>query len=89
MNEFVSKWVPTEKDLALIELASKYHARCEAYDRTVCTGPVVRGEILPIGNRELALINNNARKEFEVAMREAESRGITRAELRRAIGRHL
>lgn len=42
------------------DLAVEYYRRTEAYDRSVCTGPVRDGEILPSSHHELALINRNA-----------------------------
>ena len=41
--------------------ARDYHRRCEAYDRTVCTGGFGKGGgIMPATNREYILINSNA-----------------------------
>lgn len=51
-----------EPDNGLTSLAVEYYARCEAYDRLVCTGPVIDGAIMPIGSRERALISANARR---------------------------
>lgn len=41
-------------------LAKQYHDRCEAYDRSVCTGPVGIDGIMPATARELNLITRNA-----------------------------
>lgn len=68
-------------------LAGEYHARCEAYDRTVCTGPIVRGSILPVTPREMALIGRNAHRVARDVMEKADAKGIDRDELRRAIAR--
>ncbi|WP_175783731.1 hypothetical protein [Burkholderia ambifaria] len=51
-----------EPDNGLTSLAVEYHARCEAYDRLVCTGPIIDGAIMPIGARERSLISANARR---------------------------
>ena len=63
----------------------KYHYECESFDRTVCTGRVVRGSILPADARELGLINMHARTVLRLIMREAEDYGICRADMLRAI----
>ncbi len=45
----------------LLELAKEYCDRTEMYDRTVCTGPVRNGGILPVTSLEMSLVNANAR----------------------------
>jgi hypothetical protein len=86
--DFECEWTPTEKDNKLHELALRYHAETEAYDRTVCTGPIVDGSIQPYGGRQTVLINQNARQVFLRIEAEAAPHGISKAELWRAIGRH-
>lgn len=86
--DFECDWTPTEKDRLLYELAKRYHDETEAYDRTVCTGPIVRGSIRPVYPRETVLINRNAQRVFDGIAREAAAHGINRAELWRAVGRH-
>jgi hypothetical protein len=44
----------------LRELAEKYHKLTEDYDRSVCTGPIVKGSIRPANGHESALINRHA-----------------------------
>ncbi len=79
---------PTEQERKADELAERYHRETEAYDRTVCTGPVVRGSIMPIGPREMAQVNRNAINVRKQIMAEAASAGISAEDMRRAIGRH-
>jgi hypothetical protein len=86
--DFECEWTPTEKDKTLHELAKRYHDETESYDRTVCTGPIVRGSIQAANSRELALINRNARPVFDRIAREAASHGISKIELWHAVGRH-
>jgi hypothetical protein len=78
---------PTEKDLKLHELAMRYHAETEAYDRTVCTGPIRGGSILPVGPHEMALSAKNARRVLDLIMHEAVAAGIGCDELRGEIAR--
>ena len=75
----------SDKDLLLIKLAAYYNASTEAYYRTVCTGPIVRGEIQPASPRELALINRNASLTIKMIL--ASEPGVTRKELHQAIDR--
>lgn len=51
----------SDRDLELMRLVRLYRKECEAYDRTVCTGPIGRDGIMPTNHRELALVNRNAR----------------------------
>jgi len=44
-------WTPSPEQKQLRELAREYHERTEAYDRTVCTGPIVRGGNGTAGHR--------------------------------------
>ena len=61
VSEHLCHWPePTEEDRYLHSLAAEYHQRAEAYDRTVCTGPIKRGEILPATDREMVAINRHA-----------------------------
>jgi hypothetical protein len=41
--------------------AVEYLDRTEAFDRTVCTGPIINGEIRPANGVEVVLINRNAK----------------------------
>lgn len=87
MSDYLQEWAPTEKDRQLHDLAKRYHDETEAYDRTVCTGPIVRGSIQPFRPWEVAAINRNARKVFDRIALEAARHEISRAELWRSIGR--
>ena len=85
---YTMEWEPTEKDRLLYDLATRYHDETEAYDRTVCTGPIVRGSIQPFRPWEMAAINRNARQVFDRIAQEAARHDISRAELWHAVGRH-
>lgn len=87
-KQFEHEWRPTEQELKAAELASRYHRETESYDRTVCTGPIRNGSVMPIGPHELALVNRNAIKVREQIMREAAIHGISRKDMVRAISRH-
>ena len=68
MCEF--KTAPAEVTAA----AERYVAESEAYDRTVCTGPIIRGEIMPATPRERALISRAADQLFKRLV--AENAGL-------------
>lgn len=57
-------WVgPTEEEIELRKIAEEYHTRCDAYDRSVCSGISPRsGEPMPVDGYELGLVNRHAHK---------------------------
>ena len=86
MREYPGQWVgPTELEQKLEKLAADYHKRTEEYDRSVCTGPSVRGCIMPANAEQHALINRNARHLREVAEAEAAALGGTQEQWRHAL----
>mgnify|MGYP001613740669 CR=1 FL=1 len=87
MREREQEWQPTERDNRLHELATRYRTECEAYDQTVCTGPMGRDGIIPANPQEMALINRNAHAVRKRLMEEAAREGIESEELARAINK--
>lgn len=65
--------------------AERYHVACEAYDRTVCTGPVLHGAVLPATRQEYRLINAHALEVLQRVQSEAAARGFTQMEVTAAI----
>jgi hypothetical protein len=89
LSKFLQEFCPSGADELLHTLAKEYHERTEAYDRTVCTGPIKDGSIQPVGVHELANICRHAnlvRKELEE--RAARTLGLGPAALREAICRY-
>lgn len=78
----------TPEQNAAIELADRYHKLAEEFDRSVCTGPIVDGSIIPATSHELAIINFNAARLLRNLMQEAAMLGVSRQELMRAIRAH-
>lgn len=77
----------TADERNLRALAEDYHRRTEAHDRTICTGPILRGGIMPASGWESSQINRHAkavRDELEV---EAAKLGFTPQQWRDAIRR--
>lgn len=87
-KQYEQEWQSTARELKCLELAERYHCETEAYDRTVCIGPIRDGSVMPIGPHEMALVNRNAIKVRERIMAEAAQHGISREDMARAIGRH-
>lgn len=69
----------------LQELAREYHTRTEAYDRTVCTGPILHGAIMPSTPHERRLINNNAELVRDELGAKAALLGFTQQQWREAL----
>lgn len=79
---------PPAVPAALYELAAEYEQRCEAFDRTVCTGGVdAAGYVHPGNARELGVIGQHAHRVREELMARAVDAGFSRDELRREIRR--
>ncbi len=54
-EQFLCNFELTEADQQLREAALRYVHDTEAYDRTICTGPIGRDGIMPASPRERAL----------------------------------
>lgn len=80
------EFTPSPSQQLLFAAAEKYVVDTEAFDRTVCTGPIIRGSIMPATSIQRFLINRNARKIFgELLARNAGH--FTAKELAQEIGR--
>lgn len=78
------------KNDPLDDLAREYYDRTEAYDRSVCTGPISpSGRIIPATVHEAALININAEKLRRELTGRAGRLGYTGAQLKHAMKTHL
>lgn len=70
---------------SIIRAAEEYHRRCEAFDRTVCTGFIGPDGLMPANRHELALVGKHAKQMVDLLAAEI---GIDRAallsEIRRA-----
>lgn len=87
-KQYEQEWQPTEQELRIAEFAKRYHQETEAYDRTVCTGPIRGGSIIPNNSYEISLINRNAIKVREQIIAEAAHYGISRQDMAKAISRY-
>lgn len=67
---------PNIEERYLHELAKEYHETTEAYDRTVCTGPIGRDGIFPANSHERGLIGKHARTILKGLTKKARERGI-------------
>lgn len=73
------------RDRVLVQLADEYHQRTEAFDRTVCTGPMGHEGIMPANPRQLALINANAQRIRRELVDRAVQAGFTEAQFKVAM----
>lgn len=78
----------SETEMKLRDLAQEYHDRTEAFDRTVCTGPIWHGGIMPANGQERSLINKHAKEVRDMIYREALKLGFTTKRIREAIAHH-
>ncbi|PZP30425.1 MAG: hypothetical protein DI603_14980 [Roseateles depolymerans] len=83
MIEFQQEPAPTAD--ALWALAREYQQRTEAYDRTVCTGPVGVDGVMPATPRELALIGRHAQDVLRSIRLRAERDGYSVEQLQEAM----
>ena len=77
----------TSRERELRRLAEEYHRRTEEYDSRVCSGPIVRGSIMPADGYEMSAINRNARAERERMYLAARRHGYDKPECNEAIFR--
>jgi hypothetical protein len=89
MQEYCGNPVPLTNlpvwESKLRKLAREYHDRTEAYDRTVCTGPLVHGAIMPATEHEGNIINNHAQLVRDELGAKAAELGFTPQQWRTAI----
>ncbi len=80
--------VETEEDnQKLIALAEEYIRSTEAYDKTVCSGPIVNGSIMPANAKEARMITKNAVRTIGKLSERANILGFSSLDLLKAIQR--
>jgi hypothetical protein len=77
-------WEPDPREVELREAVERYTRETEEFDRTVCTGPIVRGEIVPATGEERARCSRNALAVRERILREV---GCSSQEFQQALRR--
>lgn len=75
----------SDSEKRLQAIAQQYASETEAYDRTVCTGPILHDGIMPVTRREFALVNRNARQTMDRLC--AEHPEFSHQQIRRAVSR--
>lgn len=91
MDEFHTQYMmkPQRPESRILnEIAAYYHETCEAYDRTVCTGPIVSGEIRPRTSYELARINIHARQTKDDCIQLGMANALMEGDVLEAIRNH-
>jgi hypothetical protein len=87
LKQYQQECRPTKQEFKAAELAERYHRETEAYDRTICTGPIRYGSVMPSCLREMAMSNRNTIKVRKQIMGEAAQHGISRQDMAHAINR--
>lgn len=82
---YLTDFKQSERDIQLDTLAKKYHVLCEQYDRTVCTGPIQHGLIMPMSPHERGQVIHNANRVRKQIVQEASFFGISHDEIWDAI----
>lgn len=85
-DQYLCAFRQTPAEMQLHQVAESYVNKTEAYDRTVCTGPIIHGSIQPVTQRERALVNRHALDLLDRLVK-AHSHLFSRKELLREIGR--
>ena len=73
------------RDRWLIDLAKEYHTRTEAYDRAICTGPILHGGIMPETPHQHRAIQRNALAIHRELFGKARNLGFTGIEWQKAL----
>ncbi|ARU88298.1 hypothetical protein B9K09_10135 [Pseudomonas sp. M30-35] len=84
-RQYLCSFQQSPHDVLLATLAEQYAISAEEYDRKVCTGPIIRNEVMPASSRERHLIARNAASSFNNLCLNYPQ--FTRQELRRAISK--
>lgn len=75
LRELKAQWPEAQAYEHAVKLVASYELDCETYDRTVCTGPIMRGRgIIPATIEQRRLIEQHAHKrkdELRAAVRSA------------------
>lgn len=80
----------TDEQKAISQIAEEYSVEAEFFDRSVCTGQMVDGEIQPANATEMHVINEHARVLMRRLSIRAElliGRQLAPGELRREVDR--
>lgn len=77
----------SESQKCLRELAEQYINRTEEFDRTICTGPIVKGSIMPANPGESSTCSRHALMIREDLFLKAKELGFTRQQWLQAIRR--
>lgn len=78
-------YTPTKEEIRLRELAQEYHKTCEDYDRTVCTGPIQNGAIMPATGAEVSAVSRHAQAVRDGLWKHVAPLGFSRQQWMEAI----
>lgn len=83
-DQYLCQPLPTPAELRAA--AERYVREAEAFDRTICTGPIIDGAIMPASPHERAVISRAADELFKSLVALGEGR-FTSGDLQREIVR--
>jgi hypothetical protein len=78
MSELRGTWEPDPKLESAVKLWRDYYDECEAYDRTVCSGPNRNGSAMPANQDQARLINRHALQRMALLRRAENEAEIAR-----------
>jgi hypothetical protein len=85
-REYLGRFLrQTKEEEVALRLARQYHLETEAFDRSVCSGPVVDGSVWPSDGRELALVNRHAIQVRRRIIEDGRRQGVGGSLILRAI----
>lgn len=84
LNQYLSDPLCDPEMRCLHELASEYHRRCEAFDKTACTG-IRSGVAIPSNREEAGAINRHALSVLNEIIEKGIREGLEISMIKRAI----
>jgi len=86
-SHFFRSWMEAPEPNTVLEarnklrtLAEQYHQTCEEYDRTICTGPIIDGAIMPADHQQYKDISRHAQDVRNKLAPQALALGFTRTQ---------
>jgi len=73
------------EELELRKIVEEYERRTEEFDRTVCTGPIKNGRIMPATGEEFSVVNRHAMQVRSELIPRVLSIGKTPAEFQQVL----
>lgn len=85
LKHYRATFIPSREEDELRKLAHKYHKLTEAFDRTICTGPIVNGAIMPASPSEFSKSSKHATQIRDQLGEIASSLGFSKSQWHKEI----